>query len=116
MQKLPLRLAEPGMVLAKPVTRGNGLVVAAEGTELTQGIISGLERMEIESIVVEGNPVDMDGIAGGIRYEKRIERLDHLFRKYEDDQYMMRLKTSIKKYFQIKSAAEGTAVGAETDE
>ena len=45
MQKIPLQLARPEMILAKPVTRENGMVLIAAGTVLTAGLISRLDNM-----------------------------------------------------------------------
>jgi hypothetical protein len=105
MQKIPLNLARPGMVLAKPVPRQDGIVVVASGTEISEGLLSRLESMEVETIVVEGNPVNMDGVMAGSSYATRVERLDHLFRKFPDDPWMGRVKGMFKEYFTLKAAA-----------
>lgn len=112
MQKIPLNLAKEGMALAKPVLRDNGLVLVAEGTELSASLLERLERMGIDTVVVQGNPVDMDGIAGGTEYTKRIERLDHLFRKFKADPWMNDLKERLRNYFQVKAAAQAAAAQA----
>ncbi len=116
MQKIPLKLAKPGMVLAKPVLRDNGLVLMAEGAELSQALLDRLERMEVGSITVKGNPVDMEGASGGTQYAKVIERLDHLFRKYKSDPFMNKLKVHLRNYFQVKAAAEAAALAAEEND
>ena len=61
MQKIPLSLAKAGFVLAKPVLRDNGMVLVAEGTELTEALLARLASMEVASLTVEGAPVDMEG-------------------------------------------------------
>ena len=106
MQKIPIDLARPGMKLAKPVTKDNGMTIMAEGMELTESLIERLEGMDIERITVEGQPVDMGGAGAGTRYAERIERLDVLFRRYANDKWMQRVKGRIAKYFQLKAAAE----------
>jgi len=106
MQKIPIDLAGPGMKLAKPVTKENGMTVMAEGMELTESLIVRLKNMNIERITVQGNPVDMGGVGSGTVYAERLERLDHLFRRYGDDKWMMRVKDRMGQYFRIKAAAQ----------
>lgn len=112
MQKIPLNLVQPGMVLAKPVARPDGMVVAAPGTELTESMLSRFEGMGIEQLVVEGNPVDMEGGGGDTAFDKRIERLDHLFRKHESDKWMNQIKRLIKHFFKMKAAQRAAAMAA----
>jgi len=114
MQKIPLNLAKPGMVLAKPVPRQDGIVVVASGTEITEGLIDKLESMEVETIVVEGNPVNMDGVMAGSSYAARVGRLDHLFRKFPDDPWMGRVKEMFRGYFTIKAASGPAETPGET--
>lgn len=106
MQKIPIDLAGPGMKLAKPVTKENGMTVMAEGMELTESLISRLKNMNIERITVQGSPVDMGGTGAGTVYAERLERLDHLFRRYSEDKWMMRVKARMGQYFRIKAAAQ----------
>ncbi|MBU1612158.1 MAG: hypothetical protein KKC99_09970, partial [Proteobacteria bacterium] len=80
MQKIPLKLAKPGMKLGRPVTRTNGITVVAEGVELTQVLIDRLSSMDIERIVVQGNPLNLGEAGGGTAYDVRLKRLNHLFR------------------------------------
>lgn len=106
MQRIPLDLAAPGMKLAKPVTKDNGMTIMAEGMEFTESLISRLKTMEIDRITVQGNPVDMDGDGAGTKYTERLERLDVLFRRYADDKWMQRVKGRMAQYFQVKIAAQ----------
>ena len=115
MQKIPLNLAQAGMVLAKPVTRENGMVLVAEGTELSESVISRLQRMEIPQIVVKGEPLDLDD-AGGASAGKRLERLNHLFRAYEDDPWMQEVKSFFKDYFRSRAAREASADASQSEE
>ncbi len=112
MQKIPVKLAAPGMKLAKPVTRENGMVVIAEGAELSESLIARLEQMNIERITVKGNPVDMNG-DGSSSWDKRAERLDHLFRRYRKDKWMSRVKGFFKGYFELKAAEQKAAEEAD---
>ncbi|MDD4732794.1 MAG: hypothetical protein PHX58_12755 [Desulfovibrio sp.] len=111
MQKIPLKLAQPGMVLARAVSRENGITVVAEGVELTEPLITRLESMKIERLVVKGNPVRMEG-GGSTAFDVRVERLDHLFRAYRDDQWMRKVKAFLANYFRLKAAAQAAAQAA----
>lgn len=112
MQKIPINLATPGMKLAKPVTRENGITIMAEGMELTDGLIARLDAMKIERITVQGHPVDMGGAGAGTRWAERRDRLDHLFRRHGEDKWMMRVKGRMGQYFQIKAAAQEARIKA----
>ena len=116
MQKIPLSLAKGGMVLAKPVLKENGLVLVAEGTELTDSLLERLERMGVENLVVQGNPVDLDGVAGGTEYNRIAGRLDHLFRKFKADPWMNDFKERLRSYFQVKAAAQSAPAKPEAPE
>jgi len=94
------------MKLAKPVIKENGMTVMAEGMELTDSLILRLKSMNIERITVQGNPVDIGGAGAGTVYAERLERLDHLFRRYGKDKWMMRVKGRMAQYFNMKAAAQ----------
>lgn len=104
MQKIPLQLARPDMVLAKPVTRDNGMVLVAAGTTLTASLISKLENMGTEQVVVEGDTLDMGGGGGAEALAKKQERLEHLFRNFQGDAYMQQVKQVIMAYYTHKCA------------
>ncbi|MGE4291307.1 MAG: hypothetical protein AB7E32_03755 [Desulfovibrio sp.] len=114
MQKIPLKLARPGMVLARPVVRENGITIVAEGFELTDSLIQRLEGMKIERIVVKGNAVSMEG-GGTTAFDERLGRLDHLFRAYEKDQWMRKVKAFLANYFRLKAAAQAATEAAERE-
>lgn len=113
MQKIPLKLAAPGMKLAKPVLKDGGIVIVAEGAELTDSLIYRLENMKVDAITVEGNPVALEGIGADTSAATRLKRLDHLFRRHGDDEWMMRVKKFLTRYFELRAAAEGAARAAE---
>lgn len=113
MQKIPLKLAEPGFKLARAVEREDGITVVAEGVELTQALIDRLASMDIERVVVKGSPVDLGEAGGGTAYDKRLERLDHLFRSQTRDQWMVKVKAFLGRYFELKAAARAAEQAAE---
>ncbi len=108
MQKVPLTLAKPGMVLEKPVTRENGMTLVGVGTQLTDALLQRLENMGVESIVVEGSPLTPDGENP---YTAKIERLEHLFRQYTQDRWMQKVKATLVACFEkkITSTDDGNA-------
>ena len=64
MQKIPLKLATKGMVLARDVFRSDasvGMPICGKGTELTESLIVRFENMEVQSVYVEGHPVWEEG-------------------------------------------------------
>jgi len=115
MQRIPVKLARPGMVLAKPLLREGGMVLLAEGTELSEAVVARLPDMGVDSIVVQGHPVDLDGMGGGTSAAARAARMDHLFRRHGDDPWMMQLKKVFKGYFTMKAAAQAEAERAERE-
>lgn len=115
MQRIPVKLARAGMTLAKPIHKDNGMVLLAEGTELSDSLVERIPAMGVDSIVVQGHPVDMDGLAGGTSHAKRVERMDHLFRRHTDDPWMMKLKKVFKGYFTMKAAEQAAAEKAERE-
>ncbi|TVR01379.1 MAG: hypothetical protein EA399_02150 [Desulfovibrionales bacterium] len=104
MQKIPLKLAAPGMKLAKPILRDNGLVLVAEETELSESLLERLERMDVAMVTVQGNPVNLGGTETN-PYTERAKRLEHLFRKQAEDPWMIQLRTHLHDYFQLKAAS-----------
>ncbi len=113
MQKLPIDLVRPGMVLEKPVLRDNGLVLVAKGTEISDTLLKRLENMDVKSVTVEGHPVHIEGEVPPKSYQERIDSLDHLFRKFKDDPWMNKMKKFIRYYFTRKLAAEQKAATAD---
>jgi hypothetical protein len=104
MKKIPLQLARPEMVLGKPVTRENGMVLIAAGTTLTANLISKLDSMGVEEVVVQGDALDMGGGCGAEALARKQERLDYLFRNFKDDKYMQKVKRMVQDYYTRKCA------------
>ena len=112
MQKIPLQLAKPEMVLAKPVTRENGMVLVAAGTVLTAGLITKLDNMGVELLVVEGETLEMGGGCSEEVLAKKRERLDRLFRNFDDDSYMQQVKQLVSEYYVRQCALAAAAQAA----
>jgi len=115
MLKIPLQLARPEMVLGKPVTRENGMVLIAAGTVLTASLISKLDTMGVEEVVVEGDSLEMGEGCGAEALAKKQERLDHIFRSFTNDKYMQKVKLMVQEYYTHKCALTA-AQAARTEE
>ena len=95
MQKLPIDLAEPGMVLAKPIINDTGMQLCAEETVLTDSIIARLKKMQILHVTLKGNPVDSG--ARQASNEESVKELNDRFSKIKNDPLMDKLKAAIQK-------------------
>lgn len=101
MQKIPLKRAQPGMILATPVHRDDGLVLVGPGAELTESILNRLMLSGIPTITVQGHPVPDE--AGG-DYNSLLDALDPMFRNWQGDRFMSALQNLMRSYFQAKQA------------
>lgn len=93
MQKIPIHLAEPGMVLARPIISETGMQLCGEETVLTESIIERLKKMQITVITLKGSPVD-----AGVKQASNAECVQELnarFSKVKNDQLMEKLRASI---------------------
>jgi hypothetical protein len=106
MQQIPTSLAKPGMRLAAPVKSAKGIMLMAQGAELTEAAIKRLRDLEIPQVEVEGEPVDLEDVPCGTSYAQRAERLDHLFRRHADNPGMMRLKRDLHAFFMARAAQQ----------
>jgi hypothetical protein len=64
MQKIPLMLAEAGMVLARELHRNDsktGMPICGKQTVLTAALIARLDNLAIKTLYVEGHPVWAEG-------------------------------------------------------
>lgn len=93
MQKLPINLAAPGMILAKPVTNEKGMPLCAEGTELSANLIERLKKMNVNTLSIKGHPVDL-GIEEKTTDEK-IRDMTARFARLQGDPIMDKLRDSI---------------------
>lgn len=92
MQKIPISLAAEGMVLARDVTRPDapdGLPICGRGMELSAPLIDRLVNMGIQSVMVEGRPVQIEGQES---LEDALDALDNRFSLVEQYPLMMKVK------------------------
>ena len=105
MQKIPIMLATADMVLARDVFRGDspaGMPVCGKATVLTDALIARLERLDIQSVYVEGHPVWDEGDRS---LDDVLRDLDKRFEKVAADPLTTRLYDIYKAYL-IKSMGD----------
>lgn len=92
MQKIPMVLAVPGMVLAQDIRNEDnpdGPPLCGKGVGLTGALIERLNKIGIQSLTVEGHPVKMGGEK---TLEEELALLDRRFKKVTDEPLMKKLK------------------------
>lgn len=104
MQRIALPKAAAGMVLAKAVTRSEGLVLLGEGITLTDATIERIRSAGVGSVWVEGNPLGPEGDVGNIRVI--MESLPYLFRRHTGDVFMTTLCNVFLRHFKRKIAEQ----------
>ncbi|HMK59640.1 MAG TPA: hypothetical protein VK452_00670 [Dissulfurispiraceae bacterium] len=90
MQRMPISGLKTGMVVAKAITNDSGMVLLSEGTALTDGLIARLNRMDLQSIWIEGASETAKS------REEMLAELDSRFRKTENEPHMKVIKGAIK--------------------
>ncbi len=93
MQRVPINLVEPGMVLAKPVVNDTGMPLCAEGTELTAALIDRLKRMNVSLLTLKGHPVEMGGPVKSP--EEQIRDMTDRFARVQGDPIMDTIREAI---------------------
>ena len=103
MQKIPLEKAAEGMILAKPIVRGNGVVLIGEGTELNKQLLERLKCLDITKVTVKGRPLDDEDEKS---MELLIAELEERFTPVSSDKLCVQIMDIIKK--DIKRRREET--------
>jgi hypothetical protein len=93
MQKIPLNLAEPGMILAKPIISDKGIQLCGEGTELTAPLIARLNKMQISFVTLKGKPVESGAIVPSTA--ACVQELNVRFSKIRNDPVMDKIKAAV---------------------
>ncbi len=105
MQRIPLALAMEGMVLARDVvnpSQSGSVPVCGKGLALTDGVLERLVHMGVESLYVEGHPVQIEG-EGSL--EEMLVALDKRFNRMMGDALTLKVRDAYYKYIQ-KSMGE----------
>lgn len=102
MQKIPINLAQTGMVLAREVFQPGStstMAICGKGVVLTEGLIERMTRMDVKMLWVEGNTVRLPGETS---LEEKLAHLDRRFKKIQDEPRMARIKEMFKRSFLIR--------------
>jgi hypothetical protein len=91
MPKVPVEKLEAGMILVKPLVRGN-MVVLGEGTVLTDRWIERITDMAIDHVFIDG-PSEQS-----IPKQEALAQIDGRFRNTEDKPYMKEIKKILKEH------------------
>ena len=89
-----------GMVLAQDVARDDGVILMGKGSAISEDTIRLLERLEIESVVVDGDQFASDEERQAF-FKKAEEDLEMRFSRVEDDKVLMAIRKMFRK--RIKS-------------
>ncbi len=99
------------MVLARAVMNDKGMALCAEGTELNAIILERLKKMNVESLVVKGHPVDLGDEK---TLEQKIAEMEYRFSPVKGDPIMEELKAAVLSALEAQGREEETTPG-ETD-
>lgn len=105
MQRIPISLAKPGMLLAKDLVRPEnpaGPAICGKGMELTDSLLERLRNMGIQSLTVQGHPVWMEGDK---TLEQLLQELEYRFSHVDQDPLTSCLKNVYRTYL-ISSMGE----------
>lgn len=94
MKRISIEHAKPGQILAQKLTRGDGVLLAGQGSEVTEGLLRMLSRMNIDTIVIEEenklSPEELEEI-----FQKRSADLDQRFVRVAGQPIMAALKAAL---------------------
>ncbi|MEI6155546.1 MAG: hypothetical protein WCQ90_15845 [Deltaproteobacteria bacterium] len=93
-KKIPLSDLEPGMIIVKPITVKNGMVILGEGVELTQAWVERLQDMDIDGCYIDA-PNEQK-----ITKDDALAQLDARFQPVVDRPYMIRLKAVLREHIE----------------
>ena len=93
MRSVSIDTLQPGMILAKPLSKGN-MVILGEGTVLNDAWIERIADMGIEQIYVEGR------FEQPIPKEEAFALVDARFRSVLDEPYMRGIRQLVKDHIE----------------
>jgi|WetSurMetagenome_2_1015567.scaffolds.fasta_scaffold1460895_1 hypothetical protein len=93
-KKILLSDLESGMMIVKPITMKNGMVILGSGVELTPAWVERLRDMDIDGVYIDA-PEEQK-----ITKEDAIVHLDARFQPVAERPYMMRLKAILREHIE----------------
>jgi hypothetical protein len=109
MQRLPVQLLEPGMVVAREVVNPNGIVLINADTELDERFIARLESMGVQKVMVKGCPVQLADYMPKT-LEHKLEDMERAFSRFQEDSLMQKLRVLVKAHFIQREVERGGRV------
>lgn len=94
MPRLAKEALTPGMKLAKPICGANGMVLLAEGTELSEKWIERIQDMDVTHCFVEGASEPT------IPKEEALAALEKRFAMVQQEPYMGELKKIVRAHIE----------------
>jgi hypothetical protein len=86
--------AKPGQVLAEQIARPDGVLLASQGSQVTDGLLRMLVRLNIDTISIEEEerrtPEEISAI-----HQKEVERIDKAFVKVTKDSVLWALQKTM---------------------
>lgn len=93
-KKIPLEKAEPGMILAQQLTRDDGVLLSNKGTEITEGLLKMLDRLNFETVTIEEGEVETPEEQAARQAKEEIE-LEIRFSNVSSDPILQELKSAM---------------------
>jgi urease gamma subunit len=94
VKRISIESAQPGQILAQKLQRGDGVLLAGQGAEVTEGLLRMLSRMNIETIFIEeDNQMTPEEVEEA--FSKREAEVTARFVRVEDQPIMNALKKSL---------------------
>jgi len=94
MKRIALENARPGQILARKIQRADGALLAGQGSEVSEGLLRMLARLNIESIVIEEenklSPEELEDI-----FQTRQAEITARFERVADRPLMTALKKAL---------------------
>ncbi len=94
MQRISIKRAKAGMVLAKDVTAPDGRILCGKSTELTKEILERLSKIGVTSVYVKADKKQSTQIL-----KDNIEQLKMRFERVKDDPVLVALMNTIGDYW-----------------
>ncbi|MGL4207931.1 MAG: hypothetical protein ACRCTY_00945 [Candidatus Adiutrix sp.] len=94
MKRISIEQVKPGQVVAQKIQRSDGVLLVGQGTEVTDGLIRLLGRMNIDSIVIEeDNPQSPEEIEES--FQTKVAALEMRFQRGGDQSILLALKAAL---------------------
>ncbi len=93
MRKIPIDKLEPGMKLARSITKGN-MVLLSKDTELAETLIRRIQNIGVDSVYIYGPSQQ------SIPKDEALTQLEERFKNIENRPYMNLLKDVVREHIE----------------